>query len=176
MTTSFIDVDVRPVLKAGGEPFSQIMQAVDTLGPGQGIRLFAPFKPIPLFGVMASRGFSHDALELGDGEWQIEFSPLPDATGESAVGPAPERDAVWPRPVLELDNRDLDPPEPMARVLLAVEAVRAGEVVLALLPREPMFLFPELTKRGHQWRGGFETDGTTYRILVRAGAAKGQTA
>lgn len=176
MTTSFIDVDVRPVLKAGGEPFSQIMQAVDALEPGQGIRLFAPFKPIPLFGVMASKGFSHDALELGDGEWQIEFSPLPDVTGETLAGPTSESDAAWPRPVLELDNRDLDPPEPMARVLQAVEAVRAGEVVSALLPREPMFLFPELTKRGHQWRGGFETDGTTYRILVRAGAAKGQAA
>src|SRR4029077_4952270 len=138
-TTSFIDVDVRPVLKAGGDPFSQIMQALDTLEPGQGIRLFAPFKPIPLFGVMASRGFSHDALELGDGEWQIEFSPLPDVAGETSAGPASERDAVWPRPVLELDNRDLDPPEPMDRVLQAVESIRSGEVVSALLAREPMF-------------------------------------
>lgn len=176
MTTSFIDVDVRPVLRAGGEPFSQIMQALDALEPGQGIRLFATFKPIPLFGVMASKGFSHDTLELEDGEWQIEFSPLPDASAETSAGPASENDAAWPRPVLELDNRDLDPPEPMARVLHAVETLRTGEVVAALLPREPMFLFPELTRRGHQWRGGFETDGTTYRILVRAGAAKGRAA
>ncbi len=27
-------------------------------------------------------------------------------------------------------------------------------------------------KRGHAWRGGFEPDGETYKILVRAGAAK----
>jgi hypothetical protein len=52
MTAEFIDVDVRPILRAGGEPFSVIMQAVEGLEPGQGIRLLATFKPIPLFGVL----------------------------------------------------------------------------------------------------------------------------
>ena len=51
MTTEFVDVDVRPILRAGGEPFSAIMQAVEGLEPGQGVRLFATFKPIPLFGM-----------------------------------------------------------------------------------------------------------------------------
>jgi hypothetical protein len=32
-----------------------------------------------------------------------------------------------------------------------------------------MFLFPQLAKRGHIWRGGFEPDGVTYKILIRAG-------
>jgi uncharacterized protein (DUF2249 family) len=175
MTTTFVDVDVRPVLRAGGEPFSQIMAALEALEPGQGLRLFATFKPIPLFGVMASKGFANEALELEDGEWQVEFRPLQDAATETSLAPRSET-AAWPRPVLELDTRDLDPPEPMARVLQAVEALRAGEVVSALLPREPVFLFPELARRGHQWRGGFEPDATSYRILVRAGAAKGPTA
>ena len=40
-----------------------------------------------------------------------------------------------------------------------------GEVLSALLCREPTFLLPELAKRGHSWRGGFEMDGTTYKIL-----------
>ncbi len=176
MTTSFIDIDVRPVLRAGGEPFSQIMQAMDALEPGQGIRLFATFKPIPLLDVMASRGFSHEVLELGDGEWQVEFSPLPDAAPRTSFGQEPGTNVTWPRPVLELDHRDLEPPEPMARLLQAVEMIRTGDVVSALLPREPMFLFPELAMRGHQWRGALEADGTTYRILVRAGAAKGRAA
>jgi hypothetical protein len=36
---------------------------------------------------------------------------------------------------------------------------------------EPIFLFPELAKRGHGWRGGFEPDGATYKVLVRIGGA-----
>ena len=47
-----------------------------------------------------------------------------------------------------------------------------GEVLSALLCREPIFLLPELAKRGHSWRGGFEADGTTYKVLVRVGVAK----
>ncbi len=71
----YIDVDVRPILRAGGEPFSVIMAALDRLGPGQGIRLYATFKPIPLFGVMADKGFAHSATALDDGEWEVLFTP-----------------------------------------------------------------------------------------------------
>ena len=63
-----IDVDVRPILRAGGEPFSAIMAALDRLGPAQGIRLYATFKPVPLFRVMADRGFAHSETALEDGE------------------------------------------------------------------------------------------------------------
>jgi TusA-related sulfurtransferase len=78
----------------------------------------------------------------------------------------------WPEPIQELDNRELDPPEPMVRILATTEAMKKGEVLSALLCREPIFLLPELAKRGHAWRGGFEPDGKTYKILVRVGAAR----
>ena len=68
---------------------------------------------------------------------------------------------------IDLDNRDLDPPEPMARILEATERLQPGEVLSALLLREPRFLFPELAKRGHRWRGGFDPERTTYKILIR---------
>ena len=54
--------------------------------------------------------------------------------------------------------------------------MQPGEVLAALLRREPLFLFPELAKRGHSWRGGFEADGKTYRVLVRIGTPKGSAA
>jgi len=175
MTTAFVDVDVRPILRAGGEPFSQIMQALETLEPGQGLRLFATFQPIPLFGVMGSKGFTHEAIELEDGEWEVLFLPAAATNGLSPTAAGAAAGDAWPAAVIELDNRDLEPPEPMARILLATEAVRTGEVISALLAREPVFLFPELERRGHQWRGGFDADRITYRILVRVGTGKQPT-
>lgn len=167
MTTEFIDVDVRPILRAGGEPFSVIMQAVEELEPGQGLRLFATFKPIPLFGVLGSRGFSHEAIELDDGEWEVRFRPGGTSPSLSSVNQDSTDVAAWPEPSIDLDNRDLDPPEPMVRILEAVEGLKGGEVLSALLLREPRFLFPELAKRGHQWRGGFDPGRSTYKILIR---------
>lgn len=169
--TTYIDVDVRPTLRAGGEPFGEIMQAVTALKPGEGLRLFATFKPTPLFDVLGSKGFSHEAKELDGDEWEVLFSPSQTPAVESPAAAAPSH-GEWPAPVQHLDNRDLDPPEPMVRILAATETMKEGEVLSALLCREPVFLLPELAKRGHGWRGGFEPDGTTYKILIRIGAAR----
>ena len=166
--TEFIDVDVRPILRAGGEPFSIIMATLERLAPGEGLRLYAPFKPVPLFDVMASRGFAHREAELEGGEWEIRFLP-DDASVEAAEAPPVEsNDGDWPEPAVHLDNRDLDPPEPMVRILAAAEQLGPGETLAALLRREPVFLFPQLEKRGYRWLGGFSPDGTTYELTVRA--------
>jgi TusA-related sulfurtransferase len=166
--TAFVNVDVRPILRAGGEPFEKIMAAVNALEPGQGLKLYATFKPTPLLHVLGSKGFTHEAIELDGGDWEVVFSPS-GATIRDADAPRPADNSVWPEPIQHLDNRDLDPPEPMVKILAATEAMARGEVLSALLCREPIFLFPELAKRGHSWRGGFEADGTTYKVLVRVG-------
>jgi hypothetical protein len=62
------------------------------------------------------------------------------------------------------------------KILATAETMQPGEVLAALLRREPLFLFPELAKRGHSWRGGFEADGKTYRVLVRIGIPMGSAA
>jgi len=72
---SLVTLDVREVLKSGGEPFSDIMRGVESLAPGQGLRLLAIFKPVPLFDVLAKRGFSHTEREIGGGDWEVIFTP-----------------------------------------------------------------------------------------------------
>lgn len=175
MTQDYLDLDVRPILRNGGEPFEKIMEAVAALTPDQGLRLYATFKPIPLFQVLGRQGFGYAAREIGGGDWEVLFSRADgttDTTPDIAATPATPSAAGasdWPAPVQEMDNRELEPPEPMVRILAAIEEMRPGEVLSALLCREPMFLLPELEKRGHAWRGGFEPDGETYKITVRVG-------
>lgn len=166
--TDYLDVDARPILHAGDEPFSLIMAAVGRLREGQGLRLYAPFKPVPLFAVMADKGFAHSASELEGGEWEVLFTPVgtKPETASSAASSSPF--AAWPEPVVELDNRDLEPPEPMVRILAAAEKLGPGETLSSLLRREPVFLFPQLEKRGFRWLGGFRPDGATYELTVRA--------
>jgi uncharacterized protein (DUF2249 family) len=171
-----MDVDVRPTLRAGGEPFGEIMAAVAKLPPGQGLRLLATFKPTPLLQVLGSKGFSHEAREIGGGDWEVLFTPGAAKGPAAPAAPTQTDEAKWPEPVRHLDNRELDPPEPMVRILAATEKLKPGQVLSALLCREPIFLFPELAKRGHSWRGAFETDGKTYKVLVRVGSKKGAAA
>ena len=171
------ELDVRPTLLAGGEPFSAIMQAVNELGSGQALRLLATFEPVPLYGLLAKKGFDHAAREIGGGDWEVTFTPAAaaDEAGQNRpVQPVPDHASPhqWPEPSRHLDNRDLDPPEPMVRALAALEELLPGEVLSVLLRREPVFLFPELSKRGHDWLGKFQADGKTYRLLVRKEVGK----
>jgi uncharacterized protein (DUF2249 family) len=74
------ELDVRPILRAGGEPFAVIMDFVDRLDPGEGFRLWATFRPDPLIEVLAARGFEAQAAEQADGSWAVDFWPASDAS------------------------------------------------------------------------------------------------
>lgn len=176
MSVSHRDLDVRPILKSGGEPFSVIMDAVEALEVGQSLRLFATFKPIPLFQVLGARGFTPSAREIGNGDWEVIFTPTDTAALHAATEAQKAKTGdvdTWPPPAIEMDNRDLDPPEPLVRTLEGVEQLAPGETLVALLPREPLFLFDELKARGLSWRGSTEADGS-YRIAIRASGQEGQ--
>ena len=66
-------LDVRPVLAQGGDPFDQIMRAVEGLEPGEELELLAPLEPVPLYQVLGARGYSHETEALGGGEYRVRF-------------------------------------------------------------------------------------------------------
>lgn len=70
-----LELDVRPLFVSGRPPLVPIMNAVGRLEPGQALRLIAPFQPVPLFEMLAQRGFTHQANEREDGAWVILFTP-----------------------------------------------------------------------------------------------------
>ncbi|WP_070119794.1 DUF2249 domain-containing protein [Bacillus marinisedimentorum] len=55
---------------------------------------------------------------------------------------------------MKLDNRGLEPPEPMMRTLAALEDLADGEQLIIRNDRRPMFLFAELDERG--WSYAYE--------------------
>ena len=173
MTQVQHELDVRPILRAGGEPFAVIMDTVKNLGSGQALRLLATFEPVPLYGVLAKKGFAHAAREIGDGDWEVVFTPTAALARPQEAQPVrptagSAAPSAWPEPSRQLDNRDLEPPEPMVRILAAADQLGPGETLSALLRREPVFLFPQLERRGFRWLGGFLPDGVTYELTVRA--------
>jgi uncharacterized protein (DUF2249 family) len=166
-------LDVRPILAAGGEPFPQIMQAVKALQPGQSLRLLATFEPIPLYSVLGRQGLSHAATRHGEADWEVLFSPdAAAAKAQHAKRPAAGSHAGdgagWPEPKQSLDNRGMQPPEPMVRILSTLEELSAGEVIEAWNDREPLLLYPELEARGAEIQVSVQSEGV--RLLIRRGA------
>lgn len=79
-----------------------------------------------------------------------------------------------PEPANEIviDARWLEPPEPLEKVLAALDALRPGQSIRLLLHREPFPLYPLLAERGYRHASSMEADGS-YTILIRKAEAAG---
>lgn len=62
-------LDVREI---DGEPFDDIMAALETLESDETLRLVNSFEPEPLYAVLETRGFRYEATEIDD-EWRIDI-------------------------------------------------------------------------------------------------------
>jgi uncharacterized protein (DUF2249 family) len=147
------DLDVRPALRRGEEPFSHIMAAKAALPDGNVLRLRAIFEPVPLYHVLAKQGFAYWTEKLADDDWRVWFyraDAAPSSGGAVPAAPAApaavEEDAG--EDVIVLDVRGLEPPEPMVRTLAALEALPRGKTLLQINVRTPQFLLPRLAEQG----------------------------
>lgn len=168
------DLDVRPILQSGGEPFKEIMSTVSRTSATGAIRLRATFEPKPLYNVLGAQGWSH-WVEHGNGEdWIIWFyhdlasASATSKKSEKSNSQTTEANLAPPQNlklVIEqypdlpkrlkisdslwtLDVRDLAPPEPMELTLAVLDQMPKGIRMLQLNQRVPQFLLPSLPDRG----------------------------
>lgn len=59
-----------------------------------------------------------------------------------------------------IDNRGLQPPEPMMRTLKALEELEEGKKLTIINDRRPMFLYEELDERGYKHQTSERDDGS----------------
>ena len=69
-----------------------------------------------------------------------------------------------------IDARQLEPPEPMEKVMQALALLRPDQSIRLLLHREPFPLYPILEERGYGHQTRMEADGS-YIILIRPASA-----
>ena len=65
-----------------------------------------------------------------------------------------------------IDGRELEPPEPLHRVLAALEAIESGQELCVLLYCHPTPLFSILQGKGFSWLEEVREDGT-HEIRIR---------
>ncbi len=172
MSNKVVTLDVREDIRRGREPFSKIMQTVAGLKPNEDLLLVAPFEPAPLFGVLGQRGFSHRATPKPDGYWEVLFSREPIAAAAPAPATAKPAAAAKTKsctgtPVLDLDARGLEPPQPLVKILEALSTLPDGARLRARTDRRPMHLYAQLEERGFAGETEEEKDGSFITYVSR---------
>lgn len=70
---NYVELDVRPILKAKEDPFNTIMNTVQNLKDNDVFVLHATFKPLPLITVMKKKGYSGEATQVEKDHWTVHF-------------------------------------------------------------------------------------------------------
>jgi uncharacterized protein (DUF2249 family) len=163
-----LHVDVREDIRRGEEPFARIMAGVRALAPDQVLVLRAPFEPIPLYDVLGKRGLAHWTERHAPDDWSVWFyrgGGAGEGEGEGEAAPA-EGGGAGADPVRVIDVRGLEPPQPMVRVLEAVDRLGPGARLEVLHDRRPVFLYPQLDERGFAHETD-EPEPGLVRIVIR---------
>ena len=161
-----VHLDVREDIRRDHEPFARIMAAVKVLAPGEVLVLRAPFEPVPLYAVLGKRGFAHWTDRRAPDDWSVWFYRAAAGEPEAPAGARAKEGTA----TSTIDVRGLEPPQPMVRILEAVERLRAGDTLEVLHERRPMFLYPQLDERGLLHETDEPAPGLV-RIVIRLGGA-----
>jgi hypothetical protein len=74
MDQKTIELDVREDINNKLEPFQKIMEAISGLEMNDVLILHAPFKPVPLYGVLKAKGFDHEVEKIEAQHYKIIFT------------------------------------------------------------------------------------------------------
>ena len=151
------ELDVRPLLNAGKDPFNLILGRVKALPTGQALRIINDFEPIPLIQMLGKQGFlTHSALIDGN-TWHTWFyrtneGSLPDAKAAANSHDFDGRVEQFKGRTKTIDVRHLEMPLPMLTILDELGHLPEGHALYVHHKRIPVFLLPELEERQFEYR------------------------
>ena len=142
-----VELDVRPILATGKDPFMDIMEKVKNLKEDETLMLINTFEPIPLYSVLGKKGFGHKTINE-NGEFKIYFFRDDNLSSEDST--EEKKKPEFNEEVFELDVRDLEPPEPMVKILETLPKLSDNTILLVHHHREPLMLYDKLAERGYE--------------------------
>ncbi|MCL6494878.1 MAG: DUF2249 domain-containing protein [Ignavibacterium sp.] len=159
-----IELDVRPIINSGKDPFLDIMNKVKSLKDDEVLLIINSFEPIPLYTVLGEKGFEHWA-EKTDEAFKVYFfkcNSEKNISDEESKSKISLSDFEY---VIEIDVRELPPPEPMMKIFEKLSEVDDKTILLVHHHREPLMLYPKLEERGFEAISN-KIEENYYKVLI----------
>ncbi len=143
-------LDVRPIIDSGEDPLKGILNKTKELTTGEVLVIINSFEPIPLYSVLGKKGFLH-WTEKKDDDFMVYFYKEKEADTEISLLYDSSRKITENdfENVIEIDVHELQPPEPMMKILENLYRIDDKSVMLIFHHREPVLLYPKLEERGY---------------------------
>jgi len=168
---TIVELDVRPILEGGTDPFEAIMAKLKTMDESHTLLIINTFEPIPLLNILKKKGYAyeterpengvvHTYLEKFDGEAKEES----DTTSVSDLN-FKQAEQKFAGKMKEVDVRDLEMPMPMVTILEEIEGVAEGHALYVHHKKLPQYLIPEMEDRGYKWVSD-EIDESNIKLII----------
>lgn len=168
---TIVELDVRPILEGGTDPFEAIMAKLKTMNERHTLLIINTFEPIPLLNILKKKGYAyeterpengvvHTYLEKYDGEAKEVGDEA--TTSELSFELAEQKFAGKMK---EVDVRDLEMPMPMVTILEEIESIGEDRALYVHHKKLPQYLIPELEDRGYKWVSD-EIDESNVKLII----------
>lgn len=170
---NLMELDVRPIIASGSDPLNIIMQKVKTVQPGQVLKIINTFEPTPLILMLEKKGFETYADVINDNLIETYFHKTANnnaAEIKTEQSTANDWDKVlqhFENKVKMIDVRHLEMPQPMLTILAALDELPEGTALYVHHKRIPVFLLPELSQRGFDYRIKEIKDGEVHLLIFK---------
>lgn len=168
-----IELDVRPVIESGKDPFNIITGKIKQLKIGEVLKLVNSFEPVPLIQLLTKQGFDYYVETINENLVNTYFHKTANVkTIETPVkktgGDWNELSKRYENKLVTIDVRHLEMPLPMMTILEALEKLSAGHALFVYHKRIPVFLLPELTERKFDYRIKEVSDGEVHLLIFKS--------
>ncbi len=167
-----IELDVRPILAKGVDPFEAIMAKLKTMNDDETLLIINTFEPIPLLNILKKKGYEyetvrpddgtvHTYLEKAEGE-VLEKTKEKESFNEADFKQMEQRFAGK---MTEIDVRDMEMPMPMVTILNEIEKIKPDHALYVHHKKLPQYLIPEMEDRGYKWVSE-EIDDSNIKLII----------
>ncbi len=168
------ELDVRPVIAGGKDPFSIIMERVKTLEAGQALKIINTFEPVPLIRILEKQGFNTFVDTINE-KWIETYFCKPNKIEIKSIEPEQPDETCWQTSLEKykdklqtLDVRNLEMPLPMTSILETLENLPEDQALFVYHKRLPVFLLPELAERKFEFRSNETVNGEVELLIFKA--------
>jgi uncharacterized protein (DUF2249 family) len=149
------ELDVRPSLAKGIDPFTLIMQTIKEIPENQVLKIINTFEPIPLIKILNGKGYSSYVETINDTVFTYFLKT------NSTTAPLNKKSKIakvkaeefeieknkFKNKIKEIDVRDLEMPMPMVTILNELETLENETALFVHHKKVPQYLLPEIENR-----------------------------
>jgi len=155
---NIIEMDVRPVLERGDDPFEAIMARLKTMKTGYTLKIINTFEPIPLLNILKKKGYIYLTERPEPGIVHTYLEKDEEGAGTQSKEKTKHTQLSFDTVFEEykdrlhtIDVRDLEMPMPMVTILEELEKLEPGKALYVDHKKLPQYLLPELEDRNYKW-------------------------